>query len=134
MFTTNKDRIFLNDNTQSCAVCVAVVLPVLHLFKLLLLILPPCFCTSSPLRAFQRFMSIQRWSVLSAAVPKLILRLPSSVRLFDRWHVLTPKLVDDGWRLQLDSHRKLAICCNMLHRLRQRLLKGVEWEDDTLEN
>lgn len=54
-------------------------------------------------------------------------------QLFDRWYVLTPKLADIGWWLRLDSHRKLAICCNMPHRLRQgaSVFKGIEWQDET---
>lgn len=57
----------------------------------------------------------------------------SSDQLFDRWHVLTSKLADIGWWLWLDGHRKLAICCNMLHRLRQgaSAFKGIEWQDET---
>lgn len=37
---------------------------------------------------------------------------------FDRWHVLTSKLADISRWLGMDS--KVTICCNMLHRLRQR--------------
>lgn len=37
---------------------------------------------------------------------------------FDRWHLLTSKLADISPWLGMDS--KVTICCNMLHRLRQR--------------
>lgn len=43
----------------------------------------------------------------------------SAFFFFDRWHVLTSKLADISCWLQMDSRRKVAICCNMLHRLRQ---------------
>lgn len=100
---------------------------VLCLFTVILPQVPP------PPRPFMFSHVLSKQCLCVSPVMAQNLELCSSEQLFDRWHVLTSKLVDIGWWLRLDGHRKLAICRNMLHRLRQgaSAFKGMEWQDET---
>jgi len=106
--------------------CCCGFLSQVYVFKLLVSLPPPSPCAWY----FTSVMCMQCLSVSSVMAPKHII-VQQCDPLFDRWHVLTSKLADIGRRLCLDSHRhKLAICCNMPHRLRQgaSVFKGIQWQ------